>query len=77
MYAADGRSAIIDYDKDKGRFYVKAFLAKVNDLKEIRLLWWVLFMLGFSLFMQIVLFSVSFYSTAKSREEIIKAISTQ
>ena len=39
---ADDRFAVIDYDKDKARPYVKALLAKVNRLREVKLLYFVL-----------------------------------
>lgn len=39
------RFMLIDYDKDEGRFYVKALLAKVNKLKEVKMLWMVIFTL--------------------------------
>lgn len=39
---ADDRFAVIDYDKDKARPYVKALLAKVNKLREVKLLYFVL-----------------------------------
>jgi len=77
MYAADGRSAIVDYDKDKGRFYVKAFLAKVNDLKEIRLLKWVLSLQGINIFLEIVFFCVVLYFISSAEERIIKTVATQ
>jgi len=38
----DGCHLLIDYDKDKARPYVKALLAKVNRLKEVKMLWWLI-----------------------------------
>lgn len=37
---SDGRFVLIDYDKDKARPYVKALLAKVGKLKEVKMLYW-------------------------------------
>ena len=36
---SDGHYRVIDYDKDKARPYVKALLAKVNKLREVKLLY--------------------------------------
>lgn len=43
-YTADGRFVLIDYDKEKARPFVKALLAKVGKLKEVKMLWWVIFL---------------------------------
>lgn len=41
-YTASGRYCLVDYDKDKARPWVKALLAKVNKLKEVKMLWFVI-----------------------------------
>ncbi len=42
LVTASGQFTVIDYDKDLARPYVKALLAKVNRLREVKMLWGVL-----------------------------------
>ncbi len=51
LTTASGQFTIIDYDKDKARPYVKALLAKVNHLREVKMLW---FSLGISILMLLI-----------------------
>jgi hypothetical protein len=48
LITASGQYCVIDYDKDQARPYVKALLAKVNKLKEVKLLYATIFILIFS-----------------------------
>lgn len=77
MYCSDGKTAIIDYDKDKGRFYVKAFLANVNDLKEIRLLKWVLSIQGVEMVLKIAFFVTVLIFISSAKDEILKSVASQ
>lgn len=61
LTSADKQFTVIDYDKDLARPYVKALLAKVNKLKEVKLLWATIIILIFSFFTFVILFIVSFY----------------
>ena len=45
LITASGQYCVIDYDKDQARPYVKALLAKVNKLKEVKLLYATIFIL--------------------------------
>jgi len=57
LTTASQQFTIIDYDKDLARPYVKAILAKVNKLKEVKMLWAVIIILVF-LFLFSCVFSV-------------------
>jgi len=61
LTTANKEYTVIDYDKDLARPYVKALLAKVNKLKEVKLLWATIIILIFSFFTFVILFIVSFY----------------
>ncbi len=39
MISKSGQYMVIDYDKDQARPYVKALLAKVNRLREVKMLY--------------------------------------
>ena len=74
-YTSDGKSAIIDYDADKGRYYVKAFLAKVNNLKEIRLLKWTIAIIIVTWIFSVLLDIFQIYTASKIGESCAKAVS--
>lgn len=61
---------LIDYDKDQARFYVKALLAKVNKLKEVKMLWGAIFLMTITFLSMILFFTVTFFKFS----EVIKAI---
>jgi len=63
---------LIDYDKDLGRPYVKALLAKVNKLKEVKMLFWVLFILIFTYITFLVLFFLWFFKILDLEKWLIK-----
>ena len=62
---------IIDYDKDLARPYVKAILAKVNKLKEVKMLWGVLFLLIFTYISLVILWVVQYISVNDLRKTIV------
>lgn len=70
MYNPDGKGAVIDYDKDKGKPYVKAFLARVNKLLEVTLIRIGLWMQGGHIFLSLAFFAILFYSIASIKEDM-------
>ena len=46
LVTASGQFCVIDFDKDQARPYVKALLAKVNKLLEVKLLWVILILVS-------------------------------
>ena len=67
---------IIDYDKDLARPYVKAILAKVNKLKEVKMLWAVLIIMVFFYLSFIALFFVQYFRIS-DLQKIMSNIPTQ
>lgn len=63
---------LIDYDKDLARPYVKALLAKVNKLREVKMLVWVLFILVFTYITFLILFFLSFFKILDIEKSIVK-----
>lgn len=63
---------LIDYDKDLARPYVKALLAKVNKLKEVKMLWWVLFILIFTYISFLSLFFIWFFKVLDVEKSLLK-----
>lgn len=76
MTTASGRFLVIDYDKDKARPYVKALLAKVNRLKEVKMLWFALFFLVLGILAQIALFFVLSFQVTELAKLVEKQKST-
>lgn len=50
LETSDWKILLIDYDKDKARPYVKALLAKVGKLREVKMLWWAILLLVINIF---------------------------
>jgi len=63
---------LIDYDKDLARPYVKALLAKVNKLKEVKMLWWILFILVFTYISFLGLFFIGLFKVLDIETWLIK-----
>lgn len=71
-YSPDGKMAVLDYDKDKGRYYVKAFLAAVNNLREIRLLKTVIWILAWAVFLCVAFFTILVVMIGNVNDSIVK-----
>lgn len=61
LTSATWNYTLIDYDKDLARPYVKALLAKVNKLKEVKMLWAVLFLILFTYLTFFALFFIQYF----------------
>jgi len=70
LTTASQEYTIIDYDKDLARPYVKAILAKVNKLKEVKMLWAVIIILIFAYLSFIALFFVQYFGVNDLRKAI-------
>lgn len=71
-YTASGRYCLVDYDKDKARPWVKALLAKVNKLKEVKMLWFVIGMQVLFAICGLILFLIVIDQIGKTQEMIGK-----
>jgi len=70
LTTASQEYTIIDYDKDLARPYVKAILAKVNKLKEVKMLWAVIIIMVFAYLSFIALFFVQYLGVNDLRKAI-------
>ena len=71
IITADEKYMVIDYDKDQARPYVKALLAKVNKLKEVRMLWWLLSFMFVFYITSVIMSSVALFRIAEIDRKII------
>lgn len=79
LVTASGQYCVVDYDKDQARRYVKALLAKVNKLLEVKLLWIILALVSIlliSLWVWYVLQMIEIQNIKKGIAEL-KTVQTQ
>lgn len=79
LVTASWQFCVIDFDKDQARPYVKALLAKVNKLLEVKLLWVILILVSIlliSLWAGYVLQMIEIQTIKKGIAEL-KTVQTQ